>query len=228
LQTIITETKFNSQNRSRELDRPSRVIFLSSLLNVSHPLVQLATTLDWECITSRFDAAHKRTFGAAELPRRVFVGLMLLRELYDLSEEQLHRQWKENPYFQYFCGFNEFQHGAPFDPILMRLSPRIASANLRKIIEETYAAASPNTPAPFSDESSSQQRSQLKSAPKKQNRANIYDVAREAGVSIKTVSLVLNKHSNVSARARSAVSEAIEALNYKPSSAARRLARRRS
>jgi hypothetical protein len=227
-QTIIAETKFNSQHRNRELDRLSRVIFLSSLLDASHPLVQLATMLDWERVIGRFDAAHKRTFGAAELPRRVFVGLMLLRELYDLSEEQLYHQWPENPYFQFFCGFNELQHGAPFDPILMRLSPRIASADLRRILEESDKARSLNTPASVSDLGLSHQRSQLKHASQKQKHANIYDVARQAGVSIKTVSFVLNKHRSVSARTRAAVNEAIETLNYKPNLVARSLARKRS
>ena len=51
--------------------------------------------------------------------------------------------------------------------------------------------------------------------------ATIYDVARRAGVSPKTVSRVLNGDAPVGAQTREAVQQAIAALGYVPSSAAR-------
>jgi len=53
--------------------------------------------------------------------------------------------------------------------------------------------------------------------------ATIMDVAARAGVSIKTVSRVLNEHENVSAETRERVHDAMRALNYRPSDAARQL-----
>lgn len=58
--------------------------------------------------------------------------------------------------------------------------------------------------------------------------ATIYDVARKAGVSPKTVSRVLNAGDPVSARTREAVEAAIRELNYQPSSAARTMRSNRS
>jgi LacI family transcriptional regulator len=52
----------------------------------------------------------------------------------------------------------------------------------------------------------------------------IYDVAEAAGVSIKTVSRVLNRESNVRAETREQVLAAVSALNYRPNIAARSLA----
>ncbi|QTH43139.1 LacI family DNA-binding transcriptional regulator [Cohnella sp. LGH] len=46
--------------------------------------------------------------------------------------------------------------------------------------------------------------------------ADIHEVAREAGVSVATVSRVLNNHSSVSAKTRKKVEEVIERLNYEP------------
>lgn len=59
-------------------------------------------------------------------------------------------------------------------------------------------------------------------------KATIDDVARLAGVSIKTVSRVINKEANVSPKTRERVLEASETLHYQPSQSARGLAGNRS
>jgi LacI family transcriptional regulator len=55
-------------------------------------------------------------------------------------------------------------------------------------------------------------------------RTSIYDVAKRAGVSVVTVSRVLNHATSVRETSRSKVMEAVEHLNYQPSAAARSLA----
>ena len=55
-------------------------------------------------------------------------------------------------------------------------------------------------------------------------KATIHDVAELAGVSIKTVSRVVNQEPNVREATRAAVEHAIAALNYQPNKAARNLA----
>jgi LacI family transcriptional regulator len=63
---------------------------------------------------------------------------------------------------------------------------------------------------------------------RKRHRATIHDVAKKAGVAFKTVSRVVNNELNVSPETREKVREAIKALNYTPSIAARVLAGNRS
>lgn len=58
--------------------------------------------------------------------------------------------------------------------------------------------------------------------------ATIFDVAKKAGVSIKTVSLVMNGRANVRDETRARVLKAAEELNYRPSYSARSLAGSRS
>lgn len=58
--------------------------------------------------------------------------------------------------------------------------------------------------------------------------ATIYDVARHAGVSAKTVSRVLNNDAPVKPETRAAVNKAIVELGYIPSSAARMMRSHRS
>jgi len=56
----------------------------------------------------------------------------------------------------------------------------------------------------------------------------IYDLAREAGVGIGTVSRCLNNHPSVSARTRERVLDVVKRLDYQPHTHARRLASRRT
>lgn len=59
-------------------------------------------------------------------------------------------------------------------------------------------------------------------------QATILDVANLAGVSMKTVSRVVNREPNVRAATKERVLEAITVLNYTPNEAARNLASRRA
>jgi len=59
-------------------------------------------------------------------------------------------------------------------------------------------------------------------------KATVFDVADLAGVSIKTVSRVVNAEPHVRLSTREKVDTAITTLNYQPDEAARKLARHRS
>jgi LacI family transcriptional regulator len=71
-------------------------------------------------------------------------------------------------------------------------------------------------------------------SPRQNNRtktgkaASIYDVARESGVSVFTVSAVINNKSHVGKKLRERVEEAIRKLKYRPNLIARSLAKQRT
>lgn len=60
-----------------------------------------------------------------------------------------------------------------------------------------------------------------------ENTVNIYDVAQEAGVSIATVSRVLNKNPNVAEKTKEVVMDTLRKLNYQPSAIARAMVNKR-
>jgi len=64
--------------------------------------------------------------------------------------------------------------------------------------------------------------------PKKMPDSTVFDVAKLAGVSIKTVSRVVNDEPNVRSSTRARVDQAIVKLNYQPNEWARYLAHRRT
>ncbi|WP_310550680.1 LacI family DNA-binding transcriptional regulator [Paenibacillus glufosinatiresistens] len=57
---------------------------------------------------------------------------------------------------------------------------------------------------------------------------SIHEVAKQAGVSVATVSKVMNNYSDISSKTKNKVYEAIERLNYQPNVVARSLVKKRS
>src|SRR5262249_57430235 len=78
------------------------------------------------------------------LPTRLMAGLAILKHSYDLSDEALCDRWVENPYFQYFCGEEFFQHALVFDrSSLTRWRQRMGEDKLKALLQESLAVATP-------------------------------------------------------------------------------------
>jgi transposase, IS5 family len=62
--------------------------------------------------------------------------LLILKHVYDLSDEELVLRWLENPYWQFFSGENEFQWNFPCDPSeLTVFRKRLGLEGIEKIFE---------------------------------------------------------------------------------------------
>lgn len=81
-------------------------------LDPCHPLIALGNTLAWSTLASLLEV-HYSNKGRAAKPIRLMSGLLMLKQLYDLSDESVVEQWRMNPYFQVFCGQESFQTQAP-------------------------------------------------------------------------------------------------------------------
>src|SRR6266853_2374406 len=88
---------------------------LDQVINMDHALVKLALTIDWRFLEEKFGAVYKDGPGQPPLPTRLMAGLAILKHTYNLSDEVLCELWIENPYYQYFCGEEFFQHRLPLD-----------------------------------------------------------------------------------------------------------------
>src|SRR3954470_285393 len=86
---------------------------LDQIIDMKHPLGQ---TVDWSFLEERFGEVYTDDPGRPPLPTRVMAGLAILKHTYDLSDEVLCERRVENPYYQYFCGEEFFQHRVVFDP----------------------------------------------------------------------------------------------------------------
>lgn len=85
-------------------------IQLIHLLDMSHSLVQLADKFNWIKVDEICSAKFCKNNGRPALASRLVVGLLLLKQMNDLSDEDVCAKFIENPYFQYFCGNKYFEH----------------------------------------------------------------------------------------------------------------------
>jgi IS5 family transposase len=115
---------------------------LDQIIDVKHALAKLARTIDWGFLEGRFGTVYKDGPGSPPLPTRLMAGLAILKHTYDLSDEVLCERWVENPYYQYFCGEEFFQHRAPFDRSSMtRWRQRMGEERLQALLQESLAVA---------------------------------------------------------------------------------------
>lgn len=89
---------------------------LAALLNPKHELYQLANLIDWKVLDDAFGEFFIENQGAPALPTRLIAGLHYLKHAFARSDEVVVAQWLENPYWQYFCGEEYFQHQMPCHP----------------------------------------------------------------------------------------------------------------
>jgi IS5 family transposase len=82
-------------------------------LDPDDPLLRLASAISWGKFDQDFAVHYACGIGAPSKPIRVMVGLVLLKQLENLSDEEVVLQWKRNPYYQAFCGMTEFQQVKP-------------------------------------------------------------------------------------------------------------------
>ena len=103
------------------------------MLDSHDPLVALADTINWDIFNDSF-AKYYSDQGRPAKPIRLMVGLLLLKQLENLSDENLVLQWKRNPYYQYFCGMVEYQPALPCDPTdLVYFRKRIGTEGVEEI-----------------------------------------------------------------------------------------------
>jgi IS5 family transposase len=115
---------------------------LSVQLSQNHPLIQLSKLIDWESFENDFSQLFVEKVGQPAKPVQLVVGILMLQHMYGLSDENIVYRWVENPYWQYFCGYDYLEHKTPIHPTsLIKWRQRLGESGLTKILGGTIAAA---------------------------------------------------------------------------------------
>lgn len=105
---------------------------LDNIINMRHELVTLSGSMDWNFLEMKLSEFYA-TEGRPGIPARLMVGLHILKQIYNLSDESVCERWVCDPYFQYFCGEEYFQHDFPIE--------RSSMTHFRKRVGEEFCIA---------------------------------------------------------------------------------------
>jgi transposase, IS5 family len=113
---------------------------LVNLIDLRHELCRLGDKINWSGLVEEFGALYAE-HGRPGVPIRLMAGLHYLKHAFGLSDEVVVKSWVENPYWQYFCGEEYFQHRLPIDPSQMtRFRTRLGPSGCEKLLQLTIAA----------------------------------------------------------------------------------------
>ena len=111
---------------------------LRSIIDPRHGLVRLAEIVEWEGLRQDLLAHYHPGMGRPGESIRLMTGLLLLKDMKGLSDEEVCEVWRENPYFQYFCGEEFFQHRLPVEPPSLSIfRKRIGQEGMERLLQET-------------------------------------------------------------------------------------------
>ena len=107
---------------------------LDEFINPKDELVILSKKIEWSFFEKEFEHLYSKT-GSPAKPIRLMIGLMILRRVYNFSDERVVEEWVKNPYYQYFCGEDVFKWTFPCDPTdLVYFRKRIGTEGVEKIL----------------------------------------------------------------------------------------------
>jgi len=110
---------------------------LESFINPEHELCLLAKEIDWASLEKEFAPLYG-TVGRPSIPIRTIVGLLLLKQIYNLGDETVMERYIDSPYCQHFCGEIYFQYKYPFDPSdFVHFRKRIGEEGMKKIFKQS-------------------------------------------------------------------------------------------
>ncbi|MBA3705856.1 MAG: transposase [Bacteroidetes bacterium] len=107
-------------------------------LNHDHPLYRLANTIQWQVFADAFSKHYSATMGAPAKPIRLMMSLLILKQLRNLSDENIVEQWSKNVYYQYFRGEQSFRPEQPCVATeLVEFRNRIGLEGIELILKES-------------------------------------------------------------------------------------------
>ena len=117
-------------------------VSLEEIINKAHPLVRLSETINWKALEEKLSEKYSDKMGAPGKQIRLMVGLQYLKYMYNESDEMIVQKFVENPYYQYFCGNEYFEHSLPIDSSSMtNFRKRMGKEDIEELLKETVSSA---------------------------------------------------------------------------------------
>lgn len=109
---------------------------LEHFIKKNHELVLLSKKTDWDRLDNSLSIYYCADNGRPCIPIRTIAGILILKRMFNESDESVLERWVENPYWQYFCGEVNFQHDLPFDRTeLIKFRKRIGEEGAEELLK---------------------------------------------------------------------------------------------
>lgn len=103
----------------RKMDKKGRfenfLLPFDGKLKKENRWVKLADAIHWEALEEIYGKKFSPKMGRPRLNARIAVGALIIKHKQNLTDDETVEQIMENPYLQYFLGYEEFLEEAPFD-----------------------------------------------------------------------------------------------------------------
>lgn len=110
--------KYTSQNQLEIFDFKTE---FESKLDPNNRWVKMAKLLDWDKFAVIYGRKFSGTMGAKGIDARVVIGALIIKHLERKDDRGTIQMISENPYMQFFLGFDRFSSEPIFDPSLFVL-----------------------------------------------------------------------------------------------------------
>lgn len=134
---------------------PDFILPFGGHLDANNRWVKLADMVPWESVEEAYlMKLSSNNLGSPAKSARIAFGALIIKERMGITDEETVQQIKENPYLQYFLGYDHYLKKEPFNPSMMtHFRTRFASEALMKINEEiVHHQSEPKNDSDDSDE----------------------------------------------------------------------------
>ena len=122
--------------------------------------VQLNDLIPWDEVEIKYRECFKKKKGRKAKSVRVALGALIIKEKLNLTDEETVEQIRENPYLQFFLGFEGYRYERPFEASMMTYFRRRLGADVIAGINEIVAKR-------FHDQQEKQEAAEEKKEPPK-------------------------------------------------------------
>jgi hypothetical protein len=127
---------------NRQLSFTDFILPFSGSLDGNNRWVRLANLLPWDNLVSIYARGLSVSLGRATKDLRIELGTLIIQELMDYEDREVVAQIQENPYLQYFLGYEEYRYRKVFDPSLLvtirKRLDRAAIVELTRLVAECH------------------------------------------------------------------------------------------
>ncbi len=112
--------------------------------------VRMAKLIPWTEVEQRYEKLFADSgMGAPAKNVRIALGALIVKERLGLSDEETVEQIRENPYLQYFLGYESYRSEAPFEASMMvHFRKRLGMEDLNWVQEKIAQRAQKKTEKP--------------------------------------------------------------------------------